>query len=313
MRQTVTSRSLKHIASWFLAAFILGYLFWKIDIELFKTSIEHANISLYLPLMILFIFIWFFIESQNLVAMCRHFGHDLSYKQSIDIRGVTYLLMIVNPFLGMGGIAYYLKKDLGITLMRASSLMIFYSYSEMISLLSLSSIGACFVFRQNELFLHLLYISTGALLCYNIFLVIVRALPPKGIVGRLKNVNVWKPFFEAQARTLIVIPLWRGLYFFTFIVFFYYGLKTFHIHVPLLHLFVYVPFIFGIGGLPVTPFGLGTIQAAMVFFFKAYSSEANVMAFSVTYSTCLLLLRMPIGLFYLRKYGSDLKIPVTET
>lgn len=307
MKKTGKRATIQQIGSWILAFFILAYLFWQIDFDLFKASIQLAEMKLYLPLTILFVFIWFFIESQNIVAVCKQFGHPLSYKESLDIRGVTYLLMIINPFLGIGGIAYYLKKDIGIPLIRASSIMIFYSYSEMMSLLFIVTFGSIIIFNQSEMFSYIFYLCGGLFLLYNFLLICCRLLPSKGIIKKIKDVQVWKTFFEARPVAFILVPFWRGLYFITFIIFFYLGLKAFYIDIPFLHLVVYVPFIFGIGGLPITPFGLGTIQAAMIFFFKEYSTEANIMAFSVSYSTFLLVFRAPIGMYYLRKYNRRLQ------
>ena len=57
-----------------------------------------------------------------------------------------------------------------------------------------------------------------------------------------------------------------------------------------------VPVIFFIASIPITPFGLGTLQAGMLFLFKDYSNQGNILAFSIAYATGLLLLRAIIGL-----------------
>ena len=295
---------LKKFGSWMAAALILGYLFFRIDFETFYQSIRMAELHVYLPLIIGFVFVWFLIESQNIMVVCKHLGHTLSYHQSLDIRGVTYLLMIINPFVGLGGIAFYLKKELGIPLVRASSVMIFYSYTEMMCLLVFVAAGSTIIPDPPLLFRQMYYMSIGFIIFYTSLITISRRLPARGMFKKVTDSQIWGTFFEAKTRSFIILPLWRSIYFISFVFFFHFGLKAFQIDIPLIRLFVYVPLIFWIGCWPITPFGLGTIQASMLYFFREYSSEANILAFSISYSTLLLIFRVPIGLYYLRKYNS---------
>ena len=90
----------------------------------------------------------------------------------------------------------------------------------------------------------------------------------------------------------------------SFIVFFYFAFRAFNIVVPFLSLVALVPIVFFVANLPITPFGLGTMQAAMIFFFKSYTTEPNVLAMSIVYSTSLLFLRALLGLFFLPRVSS---------
>ncbi len=304
-----TERSIyKRLLPWITAVLILIFLFMRIDIDQFFNALEHADIHIYVPLMVVFILIWFFGDSQNLAVLFKHFGQGVSYVEVLGIRGLTYLLMVINYNLGVGGIALYLRQDKGVPFVRGTSLMLFYLFVDTVSLSFMAAMGAFFSPEQS------LFLNRVGVLCMVVFLsciigaVIFRFLPQKGVLKKVKDMALLETFNEAGLKSYIVLPLWRGLYFATFILFFYLALKAFHVYIPILTLASYVPVIFFIGNLPVTPLGLGTIQAAMLFFFKDYSSEANILAFSVTYSTTLILFRIPIGLFYLKKITQlDLK------
>jgi uncharacterized membrane protein YbhN (UPF0104 family) len=54
------------------------------------------------------------------------------------------------------------------------------------------------------------------------------------------------------------------------------------------------------GALPITPAGLGTQQAAMLFFFAPYGDDASILAFGLTFPVVLLVLRAALGLPYLK-------------
>jgi uncharacterized membrane protein YbhN (UPF0104 family) len=55
-----------------------------------------------------------------------------------------------------------------------------------------------------------------------------------------------------------------------------------------------------VAGIPITPAGLGTQQAAMLYFFSSYGSEAAILAFALAFPVALTLARMPLGLLYIR-------------
>ena len=298
----------KRFGPWIAAIAILLFLFWRIDIHQFFHALHQANLYMYVPLIIFFIFVWFLVESQNLSALFNHFGHRISYSEVMSIRGSTYLLMILNYNLGVGGIAFYLKQGKSIPLLRSTSLMIFYMFTETVSLSLMSAIGCLFTPESSVLLNSLFYWCAGIFIVFIVGIMIFKSLPRRGFFQKIKDFAILKIFNEATLRSYLLLPIWRGLYFSTFIVFFYMAVKAFHMDIPLLTLAAFVPIIFFIGNIPITPLGLGTIQAAMLFFFQNYSSEGNILAFSITYSTSLFLLRALIGMFYLGKIAkSDAK------
>lgn len=288
---------------WIAAVLLFIFLFWKIDINKFIEALYLADLSVYIPLAIAFILIWFLVESQNLTKLFQYFGHEITYTEMLPIRGLTYLLMIINYGLGVGGIAYYVKKSSGIPLLHSSSLMIYYTLIESISLSFLAIIGCLLATDSSGITDKLLIICTALFSGYILGFVLYRYLPEKGLLKKLKNNALLKAFNEATFMNCLMLFFWRGLYFITFILFFYFAVRSFHMDIPMLSLAAYVPIIFFLGNIPVTPLGLGTIQAGMLYFFKDYGSDANILAFSIVYSATLLLLRAPLGIYYLKKYG----------
>jgi len=291
----------KRLGPWVGAGIILAILFWRIDLQQFFEAMRQADIHIYLPLMMVFVLFWFLGESQNLAALFKYFNHRIPFGEVLTIRGVTYLLMTINYNLGLGGIALYLNRTHNIPLLRTTSLMLFYMLSETVSLSLMAALGCLFARESSRLLGNILLGCVCILLVCVAGILIFRLMPAKGILQKVKGIGLFKTFDEAGLRSYILLPFWRGLYFASFILFFYFAVKAFHMDIPLLILAAFVPIIFFVSNLPVTPSGLGTIQAAMLFFFKDYGSQANILAFSITYSTTLLLLRVPIGLCYLRK------------
>jgi uncharacterized membrane protein YbhN (UPF0104 family) len=117
-------------------------------------------------------------------------------------------------------------------------------------------------------------------------------------VLKIKNMNLLKVFHEASWRTYGVLIFWRTLYYTLFVIFFYIAVRAFNMQIPLVALIAYVPIILLVISMPIAPGGFGTAQATMLILFKDYGTNMDIMAFGLTYTTSILVLRYLIGLFY---------------
>jgi uncharacterized membrane protein YbhN (UPF0104 family) len=296
------------VVKWLVALFVLVYLFNQVDTSKVLSAMALARMDLYLPLAMLFVILWFLIESQNLMFLFTLFGHEIPFRDMRIIRGSSYLLMIINYNLGLGAMAWYLKKRNNISLIRASSVMFFYYFVESVGI-TLFALGGCLLILSDNppLYSKIVWIAGCMGGSYIALFFMVRLIPRKGIFGRIRSNPLFEALHEATFSGFLQLAGLRVIYFAAFIVFFYFGLQCFDVHVPFSSLIGLVPVIFFIGNIPVTPFGIGTIQAAMLFFFKPFGAAEHILSFSVVYSATLLFLRAPIGLVYMGKSGADLK------
>lgn len=292
---------------WLIAVAVLYYLFRQVDKDKLLLALSAANLAIYLPLSVCFVALWFLIESQNLMFLFNMFGHGLTFKEMRFIRGASYMLMIINYNLGLGAIAWYLKNRNGIALTRAGSVMFFYYFVESVGITFFAMVGCLLIYGQSPgIYGKIILIAGCMFFSYIALFFLIRFLPGRGLFTRFRSSALLATFYEADFPNYFKLSGLRAVYFASFIFFFYFGLKSFDVHVPLLSLIGLVPVIFFIGNIPVTPFGIGTIQAAMMFFFKGYGLEENILSFSVAYSATLLFLRAPIGLIYMRETKTGL-------
>lgn len=301
----------KVMAPWLAALIILAVEFYNIDLNFFMASLKSANLSLYIPLVIFFIFVWFFIESFNIQKLYGYFGYELQYKKMLEMRGSTFLLMIVNYGLGAGGIAMYMKKDRGVPLLRSTSILFYYMVVESSGIAFLAVAGFLLAGSSSKIPFWVIYLSLYLFAFYILEIVFLKYIPPKGLLKKLISSRLVEPIRESTWRMFFGIFFQRIVYFMTFIIFFYFASRAFHMEIPLLALTALVPIIFFMGNIPVTPFGLGTIQAGMLYFFKDYGTEANILAMSIVYSVSLMFFRALIGLFYLHKVN-NLKLNIVN-
>jgi uncharacterized membrane protein YbhN (UPF0104 family) len=119
-------------------------------------------------------------------------------------------------------------------------------------------------------------------------------------LARVRRAGIFSTHREATVRDLAVLVAVRACYFGGFVLYFWLGTHAFQAGVPLLLSLAATPIILVVGGLPITPAGLGTQQAAMLYLFAPYGSEAAILAFALSFPVALICTRVPLGLLYVR-------------
>lgn len=274
------------------------YLIWQIEPKPLFDALYHARIIVFLPAIIIFVIISFIIDAQNLRALMNTLDYDLTFVESMIIRGASNLITVVDYTLGMGSVVYFLNVTKHIPLVTGTAIMFFYNYINQLSLLVLAVIGYPMIegFRFS-------WLTKLMILCLSSFIVsvLVIILVKKsniGLIEKIKNTGLFDSFAEASLSTYLINVAYRIIFYLTYILFFYVAVKAFNLDIPLIMMVVYVPIILLVISIPVSAFGFGTSQAAMLFLFKDYGSPAQILAFSLAYSVSLLLLRALLGAYF---------------
>ncbi|HRS97057.1 MAG TPA: lysylphosphatidylglycerol synthase transmembrane domain-containing protein [Smithella sp.] len=291
-------RTWKRLLPLAVSGAILAYLFWHIDIRQCINALFNSDMRLYVPAVLVLILATFLLDTQNLAATLKHFHYPLSWKNAFTLRGVTYLIMTIDYSVGMGVLIYYLKKHLGIPVMRSTGLMTFFNGITQKALVYMSIIGLLILSPASALLNNLLMFFIGFAVLDFLFIVALKKLPSRGLALKIKNLNLLKVFHEASWSTYAVLLFWRTVYYSFFIIFFYVAVRAFNMQIPLVALVAYVPIILLVISLPIAPGGFGTAQATMLILFKDYGNNTEIMAFGLTYTTSILVLRYLIGLSF---------------
>lgn len=294
----MNSKTWKRLLPIAVSGAILFYLFWYIDIRQCFNALLNADMTIYVPSVLILIIATFLLDTQNLAETLKHFQYPLSWKNAFTLRGVTYLIMTIDYSVGMGVLIYYLKKHLGIPVMRSTGLMTFFNGITQKALVYMAIIGLIILSPASALLRNLLFFFIGFAVLDFLFIVVLKRLPSRGLALKIKNLNLLKVFHEAPWRTYGILLFWRIMYYAFFIVFFYVAVRAFNMQIPLIALIAYVPIILLVISLPIAPGGFGTAQATMLVLFKDYGTNMDIMAFGLTYTTSILVLRYLIGLSF---------------
>jgi uncharacterized membrane protein YbhN (UPF0104 family) len=291
---------LKKVAPWAVAGAILYFLFSRVPLVDAWAAARAADLGVFLPLMLGAVLLWFLIDSAAFAFLFTRFNARLDWAEARSLRGMTYLVTPINWNLGTAAVILHLRTSKKIGAIESTSTMILYQMVDGVVLGSFALLGLILLPASSEIpslrnvvmgFVVFQFVSLGFL---------VSSWPRFQIFDRIRGIGLFRSHRAAVWRDIALLVLMKGLYFAVFILVFWLGGHAFEIDLPLSLAAAATPVILLAGALPITPAGLGTQQAAMLFFFARYGEEASILALGLTFPVALLLLRAFVGLAYLK-------------
>ncbi len=291
---------LKQVAPWAIAATILYFLFSKVPLADAWAAARAANLGLFLPVMMASVLMWFLIDSAAFAFLFTRFNAKLDWAEARSLRGMTYLVTPINWNLGTAAVILHLRTSKQIGALESTSTMLFYQMIDAMVLASFAALGVMLLPSTPEI-LSLRNIAIGIVLCQALTLAFfIGSWPSMRWFDRARSLGLFRTHRAAAWRDVAVLILMKSFYFSVFIGVFWLGCQSFEVDLPLRLAVAATPVILIAGAVPITPAGLGTQQAAMLFFFAPYGDEASILALGLTFPVALLLLRALLGLPYLK-------------
>jgi len=280
---------------WLVGVAILAVVVTRIPLDAFRGAIERgphlvlAGVDLAIILMVLG------SDSVSTWIGLRALRMRRPLREVIAVRGATYLLFLLNYALGQGGFGYYLNRT-GTSPMRAVGATLFLIGTNLATLLVVTSI-ACGVYPAgvDARLGWTLIVGCAALAAY----LAVIALAP----GPLARRHALAPLFEAGVRGHALAMLGRLPHVSVMILGHWLAMRAWGFAVPFGVGIAIMPLVVIVSVLPISPAGLGTTQAALVYFFQDYAAgttaadrAAGVLAFAVVHFVYGVLASLAVGL-----------------
>jgi uncharacterized membrane protein YbhN (UPF0104 family) len=292
---------LKKLAPWGVAAAILAYLFSEVPIAEAWRAARESRLEVFLSAMLGAVLLWFLLESAVFAYLFSRFNAPLSWAEARSLRGMTYLATPINWNLGTAAIILHLRRSKKIGAIESTSSMLFYQTIDGMVLAGLVLIGV-WQFADSPQIVSLLRITIG-FECFQVatLAVLMTNVPGWRWLRRVRGLGIFRTHRMATLRDIAALVVFKSLYFSVFVGVFWFGSHAFGVDVPLRLAMAATPAILLAGAIPITPAGLGTQQAAMIYFFSAYGDEAAILAFGLAFPVALVLSRCLLGLRYLRE------------
>jgi hypothetical protein len=215
-----------------------------------------------------------------------------SLRDVISVRGATYLLFLINYALGQGGFGFFLHKT-GATPARATGATLFLIGTNFATLLVLTTAGVLVAGDGTSSLEHGLLATCAAFVVY----LIVIAIRPR-FVAR----GVFEPLFDAGLRGHALAIVGRLPHVSVVILGNWIAMRAWGFELPLGDALLYLPAVAIATVLPISPGGLGTTQAAIVYFFASWAPgatadarEGYLLAFGVVHFVYGMLAALAIG------------------
>ena len=311
-------KRLARAAAWLITAALLFVLFRKIP---FATVVAatRAAAPWTVPACLASVVAIYLADSFAIWKTFGWFLAPLTFAQVAVVRGATYLLAAVNYNVGQGAIVYFVHRATGVPVLRGVATILLIMGINVLALLVLATVGLGVAPDVPHAVKLIVAVAFAGLAFY----ALVVALKPRWLATRPIFDVLLSAGLAGHARALLVrVPHIAALMIYQTAM-----LHAFGVAVPVGQAIVALPIVFFIAVLPISVQGLGTTQAAMVFFFARYGAgdaehqKAAVLAESLVAQALATIAQVALGLACLRSgtgrqlqtAAADAAAPTSET
>ena len=304
-------KKLGRILPWVVTLGLLFYVFRSISFSEILAAFATAA-PWTVPVLMLCVLGVYLGDSFAIWKTFGWFVTQLSFREVLVVRGATYLLALVNYSVGQGAIVYFVNRSRGIPLLRGTAAVLLVMGTNILLLLVFATIGMLVAPDLPPALRKIVFGAYAALAVYAVLLL----LKPRWLTSRPVFDVLFAAGVSGHLRALLVrIPHIGILMVFTFA-----SLRAFGVRVPVAQAILYLPVIYFIGVLPIAVMGLGTTQAAMIYFLSSYvpgatpaAAKAAILAASLGGQAVALAIQVTLGVFCMRnQLARNLRQPASS-
>jgi hypothetical protein len=219
------------------------------------------------------------------------------------VKCASYLLAIVNYFLGGAALTILLRRRAGLGLGETASVVLLIFSVDVITVLCLGALGAGLSGPEGPA----VRVSLVALAAAGFFagLVVLRTPRNLGPLERIRSLSVFDALRRTSTRVLLELGALRMIFTLCFIGIGGVAFLAFGIAVAPGRLVIGMLTLAIVGSLPIAVAGLGTGQVAAVYVFQGVAAPETLIALSLVLSAGLILLRASMGLLFAREFTRE--------
>ena len=294
----------RRILPWLVAFGILALLVRHVGMASLRAALAEADLRLLLVSTLLCTLPMYLLDVLSLARVITWFNRPISFREIAPVKAAIYLLNIVNYNAGSGAVALWLKRRKGIPFLEGAASVLFVNVVDAALLVVFMAAGLPALSPPLDRGVALIVAFAGAALAGHFLY--WRGGVDFIVLGRLRGWPIFRSFRLATFARYLRLAALRVPFDLFFILNFWLALRAFGIEVPFLKALAYVPLILFIAVVPVTVSGLGTVQAATVFLFSAYASDAKILAFSLAFTVVLSGVRAALGVPVFRRVSDEI-------
>jgi len=215
----------------------------------------------------------------------------------VAVKGATYLLQLINYAVGQGGLGYYLYRA-GEPPLRAAGVTLFLLGTNLATLLLLTFGVWLTTGGVTNAPPAMWWFLVAGTVGFGLYLVVIALRFPF-----LARRDLLTPLFQSGLRGHALAVVGRIPHVIVIVLAYWVAMRAWGLDVPFRAAAVLMPAVALAGVLPISPAGLGTAQAALVFFFADYAPGATpdarsaaMLAFGIVHFVYAIAATLIIGL-----------------
>ncbi len=323
---------IKKFLPWIIAGAVFFFLFSKYPPAQVWKAFSYVNPLIFVPYAILYFLFVLMVDSWSLTWVVNRFGTPVSMKELVPARVVSYLLSVVNYIAGQAGFAYFLKRTKNASFFKILGIILLIFLIDLSWVVLFAFIGSFFVkikipvpwgilnlsdWVQKIGFLFFIAFATHLIFWRQWVSRLFKLKIRFRFFDWIRGKHLFQTFHQATTFDYLRIAFTRLPIHLAIIGSQYIAIHAFRVSIAFTDVLTTVPVIVWIGTIPVTPGGLGTVQAATVELLKnqihgdlltqgIVKPEEILLAISLSCMFANYLLKAIFGTFYLRKMGKKL-------
>ncbi|MFT5992194.1 MAG: uncharacterized membrane protein YbhN (UPF0104 family) [Bradymonadia bacterium] len=294
--------SWKKLLPWVVAAALIAFTLSQTTMAEIQASLTGADWGLFWGTMFGLYLVLFAVDSACVWWVYRRYHvPEIRFADVWPARGASYLLGILNYAAGSAAMAVYFKRRFNVGIIAGgASLLLLMVVDLGLVILAVLLGGSALPPEAAEARPWILAIGAafgaGALG----HLVFWRATWSWGPLERIRDLPQLKGFREATVLDYAKLAIIRAPVTAIYIAMHVLTLKAFGIEVPFVSMLVYVPIQMLVAAIPISPSGLGTVQAVQLVLYASYATEAQIVPYGLALAFGFNIPRMLLGLLCLR-------------
>jgi len=273
---------LRRLLPWLVGAAILLALVYRVPAAALRGGLAHGPWGLLAAYTLPFILITLAADAYATGVCLRITGEPRPFGTLTLVRGATYLLGLLNYALGQGGIGLYLHRT-GVRAVRGTGIVLFLLAVNFGALAAAAALG---IVLGGEELAGLRGTAVGILAAGAVYLGII-ALRPAFLARR----EVLAPLFEAGPLGHLAALAGRMPHLLLLILGHWGAMGIWGIRVPVGQALARMPAVILASVVPLSPSGLGTVQATQLLLFSPFAPaasqagrEAAVLSYSLAFT-----------------------------
>jgi hypothetical protein len=280
---------------WGVALLCIWWISRGLSLHRLLTTFEGANLWMFVPANVISFFVWWLGDTLLFAALFSFFHRKTRFRELLSATAAQYFLQAVNILAADGALIVFLNRRKGVRWMTAVWTMMFAGLIDALTLAGVAT-AAGILAPQSKMRPVLPYTSAAF-----VFLVLValwwawgkpRTNFEKWMYNR-RSAHAfrsagWREYLTLGSIRLALVMIQGFLY--------YYSIIAFAPKVPLGAVLALAPGIQAASNEPITPQGLGPLQAVVVAGLSKFASRDKLLAAGLGISIMAVMCRLPLGL-----------------